>query len=171
MIAGINMNSKKRCIEAIMGNQVDRTPVFPLLMFLAAEKFGISYREFATNGSAMACSQVNMFERFDIDAITSCSDAFRITADLGADMCYPENQTPFSRSPLVRSEADLKRLKGPDAAASSSRMQDRVRGVREMVKAVGDECLVLGWVDMPFAEACSLCGVSNFMMLLMENQK
>ena len=33
-------------------------------------------------------------------------------------------------------------------------------------RCLGAECLVLGWVDMPFAEACSLVGVSRFMLML-----
>jgi MtaA/CmuA family methyltransferase len=45
-------------------------------------------------------------------------------------------------------------------------MADRVRAVEEMARAAGDECLVVGWVDMPFAEACSACGVTELMMLL-----
>ena len=45
-------------------------------------------------------------------------------------------------------------------------MYDRIKGVEEMNRAVGTECMVLGWVDMPFAEACSACGVSNFLMML-----
>ena len=47
-------------------------------------------------------------------------------------------------------------------------MADRTNAVREMVNAVGNECLVLGWVDMPFAEACSVCGVQEFMMLMID---
>lgn len=35
-----------------------------------------------------------------------------------------------------------------------------------MADAVNEECLVLGWIDMPFAEACSVCGVTEFMMML-----
>ena len=27
---------------------------------------------------------------------------------------------------------------------------------------------MLGWVDMPFAEACSICGVQPFMMMLVD---
>jgi MtaA/CmuA family methyltransferase len=38
-----------------------------------------------------------------------------------------------------------------------------------MVRAAGEECLVLGWVDHPFAEACSLCGVTQFMLLLCDD--
>ena len=48
-------------------------------------------------------------------------------------------------------------------------MFDRANAVGQMVKAVGDKCLVLGWVDMPFAEACSVCGVAEFMIMMYED--
>jgi MtaA/CmuA family methyltransferase len=163
------MNSKQRCLNVIDGKPVDRIPVFPLLMFLAQDRLGISYREYATNGRALAEAQLNIREKFPVDAITSCSDAFRITADLGAEMVYPENKTPYAASPLIRSEKDLKKIKKADPGDKNTRMADRVLGTKIMAEAAGEEILVLGWIDMPFAEACSVCGVSEFMtMLIME---
>jgi len=161
------MNSKQRCLAAIHGKPVDRVPVFPLLMFLAADRAKISYRRFATDGVAFADAQLNMRERFGIDAITACSDAFRLPADLGGVMAFPEEKPPYTTEPLVRSSADVDKLGHPDP--SQGRMGDRCRAVREMVKAVGNECLVLGWVEMPFAEVCSLCGVSDFMLMMIDD--
>lgn len=162
------MNSKQRCLAAMRGQAVDQVPVFPLIMFLAQDRLGINYREFATNGHALAEAQLNLREKFGVDAITSCSDAFRIAADLGAEMVYPEAKPPYAAAPLIRNEADLKKLGHINRSEASSRMADRVRGTREIVKAVGDTCLVLGWVDMPFAEASSICGVTPFMEMLCE---
>lgn len=163
------MNSKQRCLSVVKGDRVDRTPVFPLLMFFAQKRAGITYREFATKGFALAQAQLNIRNKFAVDAITSCSDAFRITADLGAEMVYPDDKPPFAAAPLVRTESDFRKLGKPDPSAKGSRMADRVLGTRTMVDAVGDECLVLGWVDMPFAEACSVCGVTEFMLMLIDN--
>jgi len=163
------MNSLERCMAALEGRPVDRTPVFPLLMFLAADRLGVNYRDYATSGSVLAEAQLLARARFGVDAITACSDAFRLAADLGGDMEYPENGTPYLRAPLLTGEADLARLGRPDPAESGSRMADRLRAVRELAKSAGDECLVLGWVDMPFAEACALCGVSQFMVLLYDD--
>ena len=143
--------------------------MFPLLMFFSQKRFGIGYDTFATNGSAMAEAQLNIKQKFNIDAITACSDAFRVTADLGADMVYPADAPPYAASHLVSGETDFKNLKFPDFEHPKSRVKDRVKGVQEMVRAVGDECMVLGWVDMPFAEACSVCGVSEFLMMLIMN--
>lgn len=162
------MNSKERCFAALRGEPVDRTPVFPLLMFLAANRLGVPYRRYATDGQVLAEAQLQIREQFGVDAITACSDAFRVPADLGGEMAYPEEKTPYLRHPLVKSAADLARLKRPDLSKPNSRMLDRVRGLRAMVKAAGEDCLVLGWVEMPFAEACSLCGVSQFMLMFME---
>ena len=161
-----SMNSKGRCLAAMRGEPVDRVPVFPLLMFLAQDRAGITYRQFVSDGAALAETELAVRQRFGLDAITACSDAWRIPADLGGETVFPENATPFQERPLVRSAADLARLRQPDPLRRGSRMADRVKAVSIMSKAAGDECLVLGWVEMPFAEACSLCGVSDFMMML-----
>lgn len=163
------MNSLERCMAAIEGQPVDRVPVFPLLMFFAQDRAGITYRRFATEGRALADAQLAMRERFPIDAITACSDAFRLSADLGAEMAYPEDKPPHATAPLVASEADLSRLGRPDPLGAGSRMADRTLALGLMAEAAGQECLVLGWVDMPFAEACSICGVTQFMMMLVDD--
>jgi MtaA/CmuA family methyltransferase len=165
----MEMTSKQRCLAAIARQPVDRVPVFPLLMFLAADRLGISYRRYATDGSALAEAQLNVRGRFGVDAITACSDAFRISADLGGAMAYPDDHPPHLQRPLVTCAADLDRLGRPDPTASGSRMADRTNAVRVMVGDVGDECLVVGWVDMPFAEACSVFGVQQFMILMLDD--
>lgn len=161
------MTPRERFMAALHGHEPDRIPLFPLLMFLAADRAGLSYREFATNGAALAQAQLLVQERFALDAITACSDAFRISGNLGpAEMVYPEDKPPYLRRPLVASAADLDQLGHPDPGRG--RMGDRVRAVTEMVRAVKGEVAVLGWIDMPFAEACSLCGVAEFMLLMVD---
>ena len=95
------MTHRQRFMAALSGAPPDRTPVFPLLMFLAADRAGLTYHEYATDGRALAGAQLMVQERFDLDAITVCSDAFRVPADLGGDMAYPEDRTPYLRRPLV----------------------------------------------------------------------
>jgi uroporphyrinogen decarboxylase len=67
------MNGKERCLAVIGGKQPDRIPVFPLLMFLAADRLGVPYKEYATDGSVMAQAQFLMTEMFDVDAVTGWS--------------------------------------------------------------------------------------------------
>ena len=165
------LSSRDRFLKVLNGDEVDRVPVFPLLMFFSADRAGISYREFASNGEALANSQLLVQEKFGLDAITSCSDAFRISADLGGDMAYPIDHPPHLNKPLIRSANDLKDIVRPDPMSPNSRMKDRVLASEMMVKAVDRQVAVLGWIDMPFAEACSVCGVTEFMSMLYEDPK
>lgn len=163
------MTGKERCLAVIGGEEPDRTPLFPLLMSFAARYLGVSYREFASDAHVLAEAQLRISEDFGVDAITVCSDAFRIAIDLGGEPVFPEESPPHLARPLVNRAADMERLRRPDPRAKGSRMADRISAAAELARSVGDRLLVLGWVDMPFAEACSVCGVSEFMMLLYDD--
>ena len=84
-------------------------------------------------------------------------------------MVFPEHSTPHVKQPLVLNANDLGNLKRPDPLAPGSRMADRANAVRIMKKSVGDTALILGWIDLPFTEACSLCGATNFLLLLYDD--
>ena len=160
------MTGFERCNAVLKAETPDRIPFFPILMFFAADRAGVPYRAYATDHEALVSAQINMFENYRVDAVSACSDAFRLCADLGGNMAYPENQTPYCASPIVKNESDLAALKCPDPGRKGSRMRDRVDSVEKISRAVGDRAMVFGWVEMPFAEACNLCGLSNFMMML-----
>jgi MtaA/CmuA family methyltransferase len=163
------MTHRQRFMAALEGEPTDRVPLFPLLMLLAVDRAGISYRDYVTDGSAMADAQLLVQQRFDLDAITSCSDAFRISADLGGELIYPENTPPYLSQPLIRTASDLEGLGRPDPTDSKNRMGDRVHAVAVMARAVSRRVALLGWVDMPFAEACSACGVAEFMLMMKDD--
>ena len=163
------MTGKERFIKVIKGEQTDRTPVFPLLMSFAAERYGVNYRTFASNGGVLAEAQLMMAERFPLDAVTVCSDAFRVAADLGGMIVFPDDKPPYLAEPLIKNRNDMSVFKQPVMTKPDSRMRDRVKAVEELTRAAGNKFMALGWVDMPFAEACSLCGLQNFMCMLYED--
>ena len=161
------LTGKERCLRAIKGEPIDRVPVFPLLMSLSADRAGLTYREFASNGVAFAEAQLGMMERFGLDAITACSDPSRVPADFGGEIVFPDKTPPFLVNPLVRSPQDVERLGSLDP--TRGRMGDRVLAVRTMVRHAGERAMIVGWVDGAFAEACTVCGLSHFMMMLMDD--
>lgn len=163
------MTSRERCLAAIRGQAVDRTPVFPLIMHAAAVRHGVTYRRFASHAPTLVEAQLGFRARFPVDALTVCSDAFRAVADLGAGMAFPDDKPPHATGPLVRSAADLDALRLPDPCAPGSRMADRIAAVEGLARHAPD-ALVCGWVEMPFADACNLCGVSEFMLLTQDDE-
>lgn len=164
-----SMTSKERCLAVLQGRQPDRVPVFPLMMFFPADRAGISYRQYATDAAALTEAQINLFEKYGVDALTVSTDPYRISADIGAPMAYPEDRVPYVVYPFLRSREDFMAIKRPDPFKKGSRMHDRIRAVELLAKAVGDKALLLGWVEMPFAEACDWFGLSEFMMMLYDD--
>lgn len=162
------MNSRERCVAVLNHEAPDRVPFFPLMMFFAAGRAGMNYRVYATEPSALAEAQLNLFENYRVDAVTVCSDAFRITADLGGEIGYPEDQTPYAKTPLLKTERDFRALKRPDPMKPGSRMRGRVDAVEMLARNVGGRALVTGWVEMPFAEVCDWFGVENTMLMLFD---
>ena len=71
-------------------------------MSFSARRYGATYREFASNGHVMAESQLKIREMFGIDAITACSDAFRISADLGGEIVFPDENPPYLVRLLIK---------------------------------------------------------------------
>ena len=163
------MNSKERCFAVLKGEKPDRTPIFPLMMFFAAGRIGAPYRRYVQEADVLVEAHLNLYENYMLDAVTVCSDAFRVSADVGAQMVFPEDQTPYAARPAIKDRRDLEAAKRPDPLKPGSRMKNRVDAVEKLSKAVGDEALVMGWVEMPFAEACDLYGLSDFMTLLYDD--
>ena len=162
------MNSKERCLAVLRKETPDRVPFFPLMMFFAASRAGMNFRTYATDPSALAEAQQNLFENYQVDAVTVSTDAFRVSADLGAEMVYPANQTPYAARPLIASDRDLRALKRPDPMKPGSRMRQRIETVEMLSRNIGDRALICGWVEMPFAEVCDWFGVENLMYLLFD---
>ena len=165
------MNGRDRFIAALKGEARDHAPVYPLLMYFAAVRSGLTYREFASDGKALADAQMKVQAEFGLDCISNCSDISRITSALGGEIFFPETTTPHLVDPIVTCEADIDKIGRPDPTDRSNRMGDRSLSVEEMKKGVGDACAVSGWIDMPFAEACAACGLSEFMMMMFDNPK
>jgi MtaA/CmuA family methyltransferase len=134
------------------------------MMSFTAQYNGLTYRAFASDGKTLAEAQLNVMERFGLDAVTVCSDAFRLSAGCGGELIFPEATPPFLARPLVRSASDVDRLGTPDP--TTGRMGDRVTAAQLLSRGAGENALAFGWVDMPFAEACSVCGLGDFMVML-----
>jgi len=139
------------------------------MMFFAADRIGAPYKRYVTESDVILEAQLNLFENYCLDVVTVCSDAFRVSADAGAQMVFPENQTPFAAQPLIKTREDLLSVKRPDPTKAGGRMRNRIETVEKLAKNVGDKALVMGWVEMPFAESCDWCGLTEFMTMLYDD--
>lgn len=159
------MNGKERILARIAHQPVDSLPLMPITMMFAADHTGVPYREYATNGDALAEAQLSVAEAYGFDYVSAISDPAREAADLGARIEYFDDQPPaiVESEALIHDRALLSRLKRPDPHAPG-RMNDRLRAIRRLSQAVGDDLLVEGWVEGPVALSADLRGLNTLML-------
>ncbi len=140
-------------------------PLMPITMMFAADRIKAKYLEYATDYRVLVEAQLLTAERFDLDYVSCISDPARESADLGARICFFDDQPPafVESEALVGEKAVLSRLKIPDPL-SGGRMLDRVKAAALFKEKIGTEKIVEGWVEGPCALAADLRGINTLML-------
>jgi MtaA/CmuA family methyltransferase len=160
------MDSLERMRAHLAGRPVDRLPVQPLIMQLAARHAGIHYNDYVTDARRLAEAQMRMAEAFGIDCLMTCSDPARELIDIAGDASVEwADSGPAiveSRAALL-DKARLASLRVPDPLAPG-RMRERVESIGIMRAEAGPAASIVGWVEGPLALAAEMRGLSNLMM-------
>jgi MtaA/CmuA family methyltransferase len=160
------MDSLERMRAHLAGRPVDRLPVQPLIMQLAARHAGIHYNDYVTDARRLAEAQMRMAEAFGIDCLMTCSDPARELIDIAGDASVEwADSGPAiveSRAALL-DKARLASLRVPDPLAPG-RMRERVESIEIMRAEAGPAASIVGWVEGPLALAAEMRGLSNLMM-------
>lgn len=161
------MTSKERIYAIIHGQPCDRPAVTPIFMSWAAHFVNRSYRDYYLDGDVLVSAQLAVTKAFGIDQASAISDPWREASGFGMEFDYPEEGVGKPRAYLINSEADVRKLR-PVELAASGRMRQRVESVGKLAVAVGRAISVLGWVEGPLAEYADLRGVENAMLDLID---
>jgi MtaA/CmuA family methyltransferase len=161
--------NKTGILEKLGGGPGGESILFhPILMHFAARYNHTTYGHFASDYRVLVESNIRCLEDFNTDAVGLISDPYRETAAFGAEVHFPKDSVPQCRQPIVRSMEDAMQLKNPDIY-KAERTLDRIEGVKEYRKRIGDAVPVIGWIEGPLAETCNLAGVSETLLnLIME---
>lgn len=163
------MTPRQRLYARLEGLPVDKIPNLNIVMAVVAKMAGASYAAYARDYRKLVEGNLICAEKFGLDAVSVISDPMREASAYGAQVEFPENGVPFSRTPLIQSPADAAKLIDFDPL-ESPRTLDRVRGVEELVKRTAGEYPVIGWVEGVLAELADLRGVSELMMDLADEE-
>jgi MtaA/CmuA family methyltransferase len=159
------VNGRARVLGLLDGEPIDRVPLMPVTMMLAADEISVPYRAYATDHRVLARGQIATACRFDFDHVSAISDPCREAADLGAEIEYFDDQPPaiVDRRARLADRRTLARLPVPDPL-DEGRMRDRVDAIALLAREVGAEKVVEGWVEGPCALAADLRGINALML-------
>jgi len=161
------MTPKERIHAIMQGKPFDRPAVTPIFMAWAGNFIDRTYRDYYLDGDILAESQLAVTRAFNLDQISTISDPWREASAYGMEFDYPADGVGKPKEELIRSPADVARLKAFDIE-HAERPQQRVESVAKMAGTVGDTHSVLGWVEGPIAEYADLRGVENTFMDLID---
>jgi len=143
----------------------DRVPVFPLVTAHAARVSGIPVRDYYTDGTAMARSQLIAQETYGIDFISFFSEVGLVAEALGSQFDYPEDDLPMLSRPKW---SDLSALDEVVVdPARDGRLRVYLDAVTYAYEARGDTVPILAYVPAPFTTAQQLVEQEAFLLGLL----
>lgn len=162
------LTAYERMTRRLNGEAVDRPPNFDIFMTFAVRRTGKTQRAYYLDHRVLVEANMLMLEQFGSDIAQAISDPFRECYDFGAEIEFPEDDLPLSRTLLLQERGDLTRLRAPDPY-TGRRMSDRLEAIRSFREKVGGRVPIMGWVEGALAEAADLRGVSTLMLDLGEH--
>jgi MtaA/CmuA family methyltransferase len=156
------MTGLERVRRRLGGEEVDRAPNFDIYMARAAHHVHRPLAQYYLDYRALVEANLAIAEDFDLDIVQAISDPYREAADMGLEVEFPEDDIPVRKRLLLEDPGDLAKLKTV-APADGRRMGDRLAALRALSEEVGDELVVMGWVEGALALACDLRGDTNLM--------
>jgi MtaA/CmuA family methyltransferase len=160
--------NKRQQFEALASGRTDLPAMLfrPILMHFAARFIAKSYAEFASDYRVLVEANLRCMDYFETDMVGLISDPYRESAAFGAKIEFPEEAVPRCTASIIHSIEDVKTLKNPDVT-KSDRTMDRIKGAALFQKTLRNEVPVIGWIEGPLAEACTLTGVNEMLIKLM----
>lgn len=162
------MTSCERVQALVAGKSVDHLAAMPIVMIWAAQQCGVSYADYVRDYRVLCECQLRFLDEFPCDVAQLISDAYRETADIGAELHYNDDAPPRCVAPPLADASRFAALALPDPLGGG-RMTDRVQGAAYLRERVGAQVPVMGWVEGPIAEAVDLRGMQALMLDLVDD--
>lgn len=157
------MSSRERVIRAIERRPTDVLPAAPFMFDLAANFYGVSVGEFASDGRVMADAQLALHEELDQDVIFVGVDNYYIADGFGCTIDVPDDEIPHLGEPAVEHIADVYSLSVPNPH-TDGRMPVMLEATRRVREVLGDSICIRTPGTGPFALASYLVGTQNFLV-------
>lgn len=164
------MTSMERVLATLEGKETDRVPVCTLTVGVTRKVNGCSFPDFSRNSEIAAEAMILTNKLVGDDVILCFTDLSVEAADFGQKMIYPKKTTahPDYNNLLVASPNHYERLEGFQAA-TGERMKNYLDLCEKLVKRIGTEKPILGFVYGPLGVLGMLRGMENLYIDIMEN--
>ena len=109
-----DMNHIERIVGSIGNQPVDRLTTVPLASEVNRRLIGATNREYCQDPKVRAAADIAGWKYFGYDAILGLTSLSIEAEDLGTEVWFPEENTPQTKNPAIKSPEDYETLEMPD---------------------------------------------------------
>ncbi len=144
------MTSFERMLAAVLGQEVDRIPVTPIICSASRQITGISYAQWATDPDLATQSLLQARELIDFDAFITLFDLSVEAADFGQKIIYPPDNTtyPDYSDHFIKGIEDYHKLES-FSWKRAQRMKNIIKIIENLVVLKGNEIPTVGFLWGP----------------------
>ena len=164
------MTSMERVLATLEGKDTDRVPVCTLTVGVTRKVNGCSFPDFSRNSEQAAEAMILTNQLVGDDVVLCFTDLSVEAADFGQKMIYPKQTTayPDYDNLLVATPDHYEQLQGFQAT-TGQRMGTYLDLCEKLVKRIGAEKPILGFVYGPLGVLGMLRGMENLYIDIVEH--
>ena len=164
------MNSIERVMTTLQHREPDRVPVYPFMNGISRTLVPASYPLWATDADVAAQALIKVTDELGLDMICTLIDLSVEAADFGQAVVFPRSEAPHPdhNNRLIRQPEDYRRLE-PVNPRQSPRMGMQIRLCDRLVKAKGQQVVIVPFVFSPLGVLSMLRGQADFLMDLLDD--
>ena len=156
------MNGRDRILAMLEGRPVDRLPLMPYTIMLAADQIGVPFRQYAADYRRLVDAQIHMAEKFDFDHVTCVSDPAKRPTAAGRSTISTISRRPSRSSFPAGRQGRPRRAEGSRSRRRRANARPRPGG--RAVQGTRGRRKTRRRLDRgPLAEAADLRGINRLM--------
>jgi MtaA/CmuA family methyltransferase len=162
------MTGLERITAALKGEPTDTVPIMLHNFMMAAREAGLTQAQYRSDPESIARAFIEAVQRYQYDGILVDVDTATLAGAVGAGVEYPDDEPAVCVRGRLDDLSAVASLPDPDVGADEH-IQIWLESVRLLRQHFGDEICIRGNCDQaPFALACMMRGMQNWMMDLMD---
>jgi uroporphyrinogen decarboxylase len=167
--AASKLTPRRRILNLIEGQPVDRTPFCPAIYEHKAALIGVRPSEMCRDADLFERAIIREVEVYEPDMIAVGCDVYNVEAEAaGGQVLFPDsNDVPAVVGRVIRPGDDISRLRLPDPLRSG-RMPLHLEVGRRIQSRFGRQRIVRGALSAPFSMACELAGPEEILMAALD---
>ena len=162
------MTGLERILAALKGEPTDTVPIMLHNFMMAARQAGLTQTQYRSDPNNIARAFIESMERYQFDGILVDVDTATLAGAVGVQVEYLPDDPAVCHVGYLDDLDAVASLPAPNVAGDEH-IQIWLESVRLLRQYFGDEICIRGNCDQaPFALACMMRGMQNWMMDLMD---